>query len=60
LTSVRNNSNLRESALHIFHTSHSENVKARTTAIQKTLNVKGPIAQIKSMEAANELLIELH
>ena len=60
LASVRNDLNLRQSALHIFHTSHSENVKMRTAALQKALNTQGPIAQIKSMEAANQLLIKLY
>ena len=59
LASTRNDVNLRNSALHILHTSRGENVQMRTAALQKALKVTGPIAQIKSMEAANQLLIEL-
>jgi len=57
LASTRNDLNLRQSAIHILHTSHSENVRLRTAALQKVL--KGSGAQIASMEAANQLLIEL-
>ena len=57
LTSSRNDLNLRTSALHILHTSHSETVRMRTIALQKAL--KGPSAQVASMEAANQLLIEI-
>ena len=57
LASTRNDLNLRQSAIHIFHTSHSQNVRERTAALQKAL--KGPSAQVASMEAANQLLIEI-
>lgn len=57
LASARNDLNLRQSAIHILHTSHSQNVRVRTAALQKAL--KGPSAQVDSMEAANRLLIEI-
>jgi HEAT repeat protein len=57
LASPRNDLNLRQSALHIFHTSHSQAVRERTADLQKKL--KGANAQIASMEAANQLLIQI-
>lgn len=59
LVSIRNDLNLRNSAIHIFHTSHSETVRMRTAALQKVLKGPGARAQIASMEAANQLLIEI-
>jgi HEAT repeat protein len=59
LASARNDLNLRNAAIHIFHTSHSDNVRSRTASLQKVLKGPGARAQIASMEEANKLLIAL-
>lgn len=58
LASPRNDWNLRDSAVHILHTSHSAAVRSKTADLQKAL--KGSRAEIDSMEEANRVLMTLH